>query len=777
MKHFAEKTARDKDGMLILEISAMNTAISSHLERYIRKWVIDNELQLVETFCKSGFIDIPFHQSVISGGGHLAESYLIHPDKKYLHKLSLAFDLTCYGSKKITNEFNIIRATLTALSPQVTSYIKTSMSIASEQLADELKRESSNVLAKDDSDFDFNKWFEAWCIDCVTKRGHSQMKKYLIAKSKEYNGNTISQFNRQWSRETPNPAVYVNNKNNYQHLMLIWLTSCEGMQEGKMLSFCTTAVHNVVRHIGSHRSIWETVSVSNLVNIVAINTIAILGMHAAISVLQQHPAGKIYMPSSYKNIAHVFYNLNHPLSDNEGRKKSFYNLCIQDAERRSPDQLQLVKIKLLNLLTIVLKVMTGMHNFSFNPLRHALTTEHCLQNHEAQHCLLLVLIIFGNMGLMNCSDATLQMYRHQIYESIKHCAIPDIQGAAHRFATSATIVGTFGAAKTLLTAFQDNLECIDFFYNSRFRKIETVFKTAQLMKIFQRPLLQIVATSPRQLQPAKITESKLRPDAPEFVPSYLTPTVESAKLSLNTEAAEGDDLDEELSSELLKIQKQTSINEQDMPADVNHPMIDQDFCRICACGLKLVIPEDEISQSLETYSEHLLNESHLQNVENYKKFEEEEKNYYSLHEFHLADLLSRCEEICDNKSFLADLKPVIDEINSQLNQNKKDVQDIRQSAQWGQGIKLLQDVGGQLQALQGKAELAIDNTEKRKQKLEKTRKEQERKEQEEEEMQEGSVQEDNEEAIADAEPDYGEQDKQKRRKKKKKNRKKISSTY
>ncbi len=88
----------------------------------------------------------------------------------------------------------------------------------------------------------------------------------------------------------------------------------------------------------------------------------------------------------------------------------------------------------------------------FNPLKYAHSTESCLQNHETHHCSIIVLTLFGNMGLLNCPDRELQDYQSCIFESVE----------------SASSIESFAAVKKLLDDSNDALDHFHFSINHKF---------------------------------------------------------------------------------------------------------------------------------------------------------------------------------------------------------------------------------------------------------------------------------------------------------------------
>ena len=444
-----ETRAKDVNGMLQLDVELVHKCICNRLESFLRSWIVDDKFKLVETFYKV-LRQHPFHEKMISGG-HLTEMV---PASDYFQMLtSEAFDIAHYRNTNVS-ETDEMKALLSSMSPQATCYLPfSSLKINSDILVQTLHKEACYVLESSDKNFIFDKWLEAWRMNCVTKKGLHEMKDVLIDKTAVYNKT------KQQSQDQDSPPVYVlDSTKEYRHLMLLWIYTCEHIGRRKILCSCTIAVHNIIGHIASHRTIWTTTSMSNFLHIVTIHTTAILTMHASLSAFMQRECS-IYVPFSYKRVLETFQTMNFMPGLGPPRK-DFFKSCIEDAKRRNVSGFF---TQLRKLLTIIIEVMIGMYNKSFNPLKYALSNESCLENHEAQHCLIFVLILFGNIGITQLfSDSELQVFREKIYDSANHCKNTALKEACHQFATTVTVVGIFGAVKKLLEVSKDSLTCVHF---------------------------------------------------------------------------------------------------------------------------------------------------------------------------------------------------------------------------------------------------------------------------------------------------------------------------
>lgn len=156
--------------------------------------------------------------------------------------------------------------------------------------------------------------------------------------------------------------------------------------------------------------------------------------------------------------------------------KDFYRswICCIMNRKNLPE----VPPKLEKMLTIILKVMIGMHNKEFNPLRYALSREECLKNGEAHHCLIFVFTLFCNTAFIRFNPSNFEEYRLKIYESIKYCKEPSLINAYRHFLNSRTLLGCYGAVRELLQASKDDLLHAKLSFNRRLSDIEIQFTPA-----------------------------------------------------------------------------------------------------------------------------------------------------------------------------------------------------------------------------------------------------------------------------------------------------------
>ena len=766
-----EKTeTADADGMLQFKVGVVHKRICKHLEHFIKALIVTDKLGLVKHFIQA-FRKHPLYERITNSDGYLTESLTKFSKTlnftQFWKMLCTAFDIAHYGNTQVDSEA-ILKRILAVISPQATCYLPTStLAIQSDHLAHRLQEMVSDVLAKGDQEFNFNEWYEAWRISCVIRKTSLQkMQEILTRRSEGKNCKTSSHTDSQGytrvskHQQFPHKSeqlvlpVYVRDRNNqFQHLMLQWIISCNSVRQRHTFPASTIAVYNIICHIAQERAIWNTVSVSNLLNITTIHSTAILIMLATCSLVHATTCS-VYLPLSYKTITDSFHNMNaqHHVPD-------FYSMCMQSVWLRR-DKVTL-KDKLQRMLQLVLKVMIGLLNEPFNPLKYALSNPDSLQNHEAHHCLIFVFTLFCNIALISsCPKTELLHYRVKIYESVKHCQEPSLLAAYNRFAASRTLIGCIGVVRELLDASADSLFDHKLLYDPMSRGINIISNIADTRSVFQKELLPIPENFifSRRTQVTIQAPASEQPSAQE--PASATSSDSTPVPELQTlESVEADDDDFQVPQ--LQTDRSYLLVEKD-------PMVDDDtlFCLVCVSQLKPdSAPTTKDSESsTESYSNHCRSETHLTNSKLYKYFDDEEKDYYQPKKKTLLELKPRCESLY-NVLRNDKLKTIIETIARELNESDRAIQEIRNSAEWRQGVTHLQtDLSGKLDSLEMKTKRVIEESELKKREVDRAKEEQKRKAEEEEEAEEELDME--EEEIAEAPAKSGQIGKKRSRNKK-----------
>lgn len=701
---------KDVDGILQLDMKLVFQNICNFLKSMIKRWIVDDEVKLVQLLIHRLNENL-LHQQMITGG-YLAYCVTQLDIQHYLSILSAAYDFNHYGNMKIDSSA-IIKALFSLFSPQATCYLPSSaLVINSYWLIQAVRQKSDNVLNSIDFDFNFDDWFNSWRMKCITKEGVWKM------------WDTLSNHQMQ-DKQSP---VYVPVGKSFLHIMLLWLRTCDLFQEGMPFLSCNITVHDIIKPIASEKFLWNSISISNLLSIVSVHAVAILTMYAAYYSIRFNHKGNVYVPSSYFKQVEVYCNMNEI-------KHDFLRMCVNDIEKRE-DSLPIVIKKLKELLIILLKVMIGRHNITFNPLKYALSEEKCLQNHEAKHCLVFVITLFSNIGLMFGDDNELQAYKSQIYESVKHCEVPALKEACQNFATCTAVSDAFETANRLLHTCNDSLFGIKIF-TSTSKSTEIELYPVNVMLINRRQLLAIPIKKSGQQ-----SHSVLRATAKPFYPSAATlHSVTLSKASLvdfPLPSTEIDEIDHEIMDALC-----SNIDYPKPPKFVNeNPVVSQYYCHVCACPLVSDYTQHEsllgarpvdvnLVSVQDPYSTHCSRKEHLLNLKMFHIFDDKEKRVYICYERYLLEFISKSSVW---KKYLRTeiVQVTVDSIEKELYQCETELQRIKEKADWQCGIKFLQEnIFVKLYNLKKKVEGLIAKAESKKLKIELEMKEQNKQEEEE----------------------------------------------
>ena len=764
---------RNSDNFFKVEASVVLKTICGHLGELCDNWIAKDNIKVVQAYCKR-LNRFPYHQ-VITHDSHLKESYLAKLDKTthlqaYLDILSSLYEMKEFGSQNIP--FDILRTVVNVLAPQATCYLQTptldmqpsllkhhqyvSQLMLSQQLNRALYNIAKATLSTNDEKFNLNEWLELWRIQSVTKLGFNEMQKTLTKKTIEIIHLIRSMQNQALS--IPQCYIHLPKHRTYNHLMISWLNVCDQFKSKRVFSACTICVHDIIRPIASNQLLWETLSVSNLLNIVTVQLVFILTMLGICTIHSRKP-GNVYVPLSYFNSVKVFLSM--------AGGPNFFDSSLEDMQRRRKEALPQLQNKLTNLMRMILNFFIGKHNFAFNPLKMATSDEYCLQNHEAEQCVIFVLTLLGNLGVnQSVTDKELHSFRHQICDSIKHCTVPTIKQAYERFSTCATLSGCFGAIRIILEPTKDILQHMDIHFEAA-SKVTYKAKPALLMTILQRRLIPLSEITTKESKAVEIKESKLRPTAPTFVPSWMKSAVSSTEnepqqASIDTDDTELDDVD----IPLLHNQESIPDETADDTNDNEYFMISGGICIICGCSVKSDINDDAQEKDDSTYTvrslflEHSRSVGHQTKKTEYQNFSAEMEDC-TLHKLHLSELAKNCQEQYEASRQDHELKKIMDAITKVIKEFETEQQRIRESAEWREGMTYMRDIEGEMRSLIMRGEREIEFSKERKLKLDREEEEEDQKEDEEED---DFDEDDWDERIPDTELNYGESAKKKKRK-------------
>ena len=451
------KLDTDSDGMIQIDSTKVMRAVSKHMQKFLKQWKENDELQICQQF-HSKLKSFQFH-SQIQGGGYVLESYKkkYRPNSiyNYLELCCLGLEISVFPGGGVDNNF-IVHLLSNILTPSATLYLDITKGqmkwIATSPALSLLEQYAATKL----KDFDMNNWIEAWRVLGII--GKNRLDRFWSQlKQSEQHVNSLL--------KSKIPNMYVLDiSDKYVHVFSMWLRSCELIQKDKrVIASSKVILHYVLKPFVRHLDIRRTLSITNLVNILTIHTTALLSMTA----LCHHLQGKrsnVLIPESYLSTLNIF--------DNFGRLANAECIGVLEASMNdekvlrvyytstNPHALLNLQREVTHLLWEILHSLLGMSRRfqKFHPLEHSMQTEMCIKRGEARHCLVLVLVLFGNLTEID------QQYTPDVLLNYQVCinsAVQALNDCSHReyhslqkaysiFSSSASTTGFFSAIGHLI---------------------------------------------------------------------------------------------------------------------------------------------------------------------------------------------------------------------------------------------------------------------------------------------------------------------------------------
>lgn len=276
-----------------------------------------------------------------------------------------------------------------------------------------------------DQEFYVDDWLEAWGILSILGKDPLDHLLGQLDKRTEH-ANTLPHA------EVPHAYVHDRSKSQsdtLMHIISMWVKSCMLIQSDKrIISSSKLVLRYFLEVIARRISIRSTLSITNLVNILTIHTTALLSLTALCNCLQQKLSGEhvhVLIPNSYERVLNVF--------DCIGKQVNQDCIKVLDAcmgsekvlkadQKTSQYAVQHIKDEITKLLWRILNLLLGKYSSHFHPLKEALKSDDCIRRGEARHCLLLTLVVFGNLTEIDKQSTSndLLIYHECINDTFKY---------------------------------------------------------------------------------------------------------------------------------------------------------------------------------------------------------------------------------------------------------------------------------------------------------------------------------------------------------------------
>ena len=512
----------DPDGMLKLDAKLTLQTISERLNVCLTEWMEKDSLSVCQAL-KTRLSYFPFHKPLCEGG-FLQQSFTNYPLKDYISFCLLALDTVHCGGKLFTSA-TITQILQNLFSPQAAVHLPVGKfhrdTIRRSELAcKELEAVTTTTLRTQEDKFKMDEWLEAWRIYSMLGKGTQRMESVLSESQKQVNIKAANvqkaprhkavshshkpaalrqqpthgiqdEYSRSDRREfkPPHVFVYYAREDSYDHIFSLFLKSCAFIRSHcKVLTASKLVLHFIMNKI-----LASGISVTNLVNIACIHSIALLGLATHCYFLLKQPS-KFLVPHTYRHIAQVFDDLN---CQSPG-DKWLLHACMEDVivQKCSKPNLPQLTNDILKLLQLILNVLIGRHNQHFNVLRYAIKNERCLQNGEAKHCLILVLTLFGNLAASNFwSDQQLHDYQMVIHAALEHLpnreVLHTLRQVQNIFTSSSNVSGSFLALSQLLASTDRSAHLLRFTVVRKQRTAKLEFAPLLLQQLPQRSMTSV----------------------------------------------------------------------------------------------------------------------------------------------------------------------------------------------------------------------------------------------------------------------------------------------
>ena len=386
----------DSDGMIQIERTEALRMISSHIQEFLMRWQEKDELQVCQIF-RSHLSSFQFHKE-LENKGCVRKSYKMSYEARHLYQfLKLCYsglELSKFADGEIKQAY-IVQLLVNFFRPAASLYLGVTRGqmdyVTKSSSATLLIQHSLKTVEKSDNDFHVDNWLDAWTILSILGRDHLDGLLRQLDKCTAH-AKTLPLHKM--------PAVYMRSR---EHVFSMWIRACFLIQNDKnVVASSKVVLHFFLETVIRQRSIRSTISVTSLINILTIHTTALLTLTALCNFIQRKPSN-IFIPNSYERVLNVFDNVGKQVNQDSIK---VLDACMGDVkvvkacEKMKGNQfaVQNIQKEITGLLWDILDLLLGRHARYFHPLRYAMKSEDCIKRGETRHCLLLVLVLFGNLS-------------------------------------------------------------------------------------------------------------------------------------------------------------------------------------------------------------------------------------------------------------------------------------------------------------------------------------------------------------------------------------------
>ena len=497
------ETDVDSDGMIQIDRTKALRIISGHVQEFLTRWQENDELQVCQLF-RSHLSSFRFLKELEDKGCVTKSCKMLYQGKKLYEFLKLCcsgLELSKFANGEIKQAY-VVQLLVNFFRPAAALYLGVTRGqmeeITRSSSATLLAQHSLKIVEKSDNDFHVDNWLDAWSILSILGKNHLDSLLRQLDKCAAH-AKTLP-LNKM-------PDAYI--QRSREHVFSMWIRACFLIQNDKrIIASSKVVLHYFLENVIRQRSTRSTISVTNLINILTIHTTALLTLTALCNFIQRKPSN-VLIPNSYERVLNVFDNVGRQANRDSSK---VFDACMGDEkvvkayEKMKSNQyaVQHIQKEITDLLWQILDLLLGRRAHYFHPLRYAMKSEDCIKRGETRHCLLLVLVLFGNLSEIDqqCTPNGLQSYHNDINDAVQFSkdSIGEesqiLRQAYDMFSTSANTTGFFLAISHLITI----VDSQDFIVRINIRQQQNWRWDLERAQMRHFPARQLLPTAKKSMQ-------------------------------------------------------------------------------------------------------------------------------------------------------------------------------------------------------------------------------------------------------------------------------------
>ena len=300
----SSSTMSDLDGVMVIEAEYALSVVCQRMEQYLKMWKTDDELGVCKSI-RQKMVGYQFHKQM-EDGGYLQQSFrIMYPAAQlygYLRLLNTGLEVCEFGRSATFHKEDLVRLLIVFILPQASIHLdvtKGHMGVLKQSTSGEcMLNLATSILNKSDDQFIMDEWLEVWRIHNVMGKGTMELDR-----------NLQSRVNKMRD-PPPHSFRFDSHYNKHDHMFALWLKSCLLIRkENRVMTSSKLMLHFVLDTLARRRTLHSTLSMTNLVNILTVHSVALLSLATVCNQSLRQPF-KAFVPSSYQHVIRHFDNLN-----------------------------------------------------------------------------------------------------------------------------------------------------------------------------------------------------------------------------------------------------------------------------------------------------------------------------------------------------------------------------------------------------------------------------------------------------------------------------------